>query len=249
MTEERWDRLIIGAGVLGITAVGWAWLVHDAQAGQCARMMMAGTARWSVGDLALIFLMWDIMMVAMMLPSISPTLLVVARLNRQRQSRSAPYTPTAVFLSGYLLVWTAFSGIATVLQAWMQQTALVSNMMASTSLWLSGILLLLAGAFQWTPLKNRCLSACHTPWSVLSTGWREGYWGALRMGINHGTYCVGCCWAVMLLLFVAGVMNLVWIAALSLFVLVEKLLPKPARYSGGVLMIGTGLWTIVTAAQ
>jgi predicted metal-binding membrane protein len=154
--------------------------------------------------------------------------------------------PTAVFLAGYLTVWTAYSAAATLLQGALLEAALVSPMMVSTSPALGGGLLLAAGAFQWTPLKRACLNHCRSPLSVIMTQWREGTKGAFVMGLRHGSYCAGCCWILMALLFVAGVMNLLWVAAIAVFVLVEKAAPQgvwigraagAAMFAAGVLML------------
>jgi predicted metal-binding membrane protein len=172
------------------------------------------------------FLMWAVMMVAMMVPTAAPMILIFANVNRKRQEQERPYVPTAVFLSGYLLVWTGFSVLATLAQWGLHEAALLSPMMVSTSSILGGILLLAAGIFQWTPLKYACLKHCRSPLSFLMTDWREGYRGALIMGLKHGSYCTGCCWFLMALLFVAGVMNLLWVATITAFVLVEKAVPR-----------------------
>jgi predicted metal-binding membrane protein len=241
----RRDRAIVAAGLIGITLIGWAYLYHDASTMHCERMAMPNTAPWNAGEFGLMFIMWTIMMVAMMIPSASPMLLSFAAVNRRRLERDAPYVSTSVFLLGYLLVWTLFSLAATVMQGWLQAGALVSSAMVSTSSVFAGALLVTAGVFQWTPLKRRCLTHCHAPLSFLTAHWREGRTGALVMGVHHGLYCVGCCWAVMLLLFVAGVMNLFWVATIAAFVLLEKLMPRFVSPLGGALMVCAGIWMLV----
>jgi predicted metal-binding membrane protein len=151
--------------------------------------------------------------------------------------------PTAIFLSGYLLVWTGFSGLATLTQWGFHSAALLSPMMVSTSPLLGGIILLVAGLLQWTPLKYACLTHCRSPLSFLMTDWREGYRGALIMGLRHGSYCTGCCWFLMALLFVAGVMNLLWVATITAFVLIEKIAPRGEVVGrlGGVVLVIAGL--------
>ena len=215
-------------------------------------MAMADMRSWSVADFGLMFVMWAVMMVAMMAPSAAPMLLMFATVNRKRKEREAPFVPTGVFLAGYVIVWAAFSLAATGGNWGLHQASLLSSMMGeSTSGYLGGGLLLLAGVFQWSPLKYNCLKQCRTPMGFMMTSWRDGHSGALRMGLEHGAYCLGCCWALMLLLFVLGIMNLVWIAALAAFVLAEKVAPK-GEWVGritGVLMIGWGIWTIATAAM
>jgi predicted metal-binding membrane protein len=189
-------------------------------------MAMPKMQSWSLMDFVSMFLMWAVMMVAMMVPTAAPMILIFANVNRKRQEQEQPYVPTAVFLSGYLLVWTGFSVLATLAQWGLHEAALLSPMMVSTSPILGGILLLAAGIFQWTPLKYACLKHCRSPLSFLMTDWREGYRGALIMGLKHGSYCTGCCWFLMALLFVAGVMNLLWVATITAFVLVEKAVPR-----------------------
>jgi predicted metal-binding membrane protein len=184
--------------------------------------------------------MWAVMMVAMMTPSAAPMILTFATINRRRRAQQGPFVPTAVFALGYLLVWGGFSALATMAQWGLHTTALLSPMMASTSHVLGGLLLLAAGIFQWTPLKSTCLMQCRSPLGFITTEWREGVWGALQMGLWHGGYCVGCCWGLMALLFVAGVKNLIWVAAIAAFVLVEKVLPHGrlvGRVTGGVLLL------------
>ena len=195
---------------------------------------------WDVVDLLLLFAMWAVMMVAMMVPTAASMILMYATINRRRQTQQEPWVPTAVFLGGYLLVWTGFSVLATLAQWGLHSAALLSPMMVSTSPTLGGVLLLTAGIFQWTPWKYTCLTHCRSPLGFLLTDWREGTWGALVMGVRHGSYCTGCCWFLMALLFVAGVMNLLWVATLTVSVLVEKMVPRGdlmGRLAGGVLAL------------
>ena len=253
----RRDRAVVIAAILIIAAIAWAYTVYLAETGMGMgdgtgmSMAMADMRSWSAADFGLMFLMWAVMMVAMMAPSAAPMLLMFAAVNRKRREREAPYVPTGIFLAGYVIVWTTFAAAATLGNWGLHQASLLSSMMgASTSGYLGGALLLLAGAFQWSPLKYACLKQCRTPMGFMMTSWREGHRGALRMGLEHGAYCLGCCWALMLLLFVLGVMNLVWIAALAAFVLAEKVAPKGEWVSRitGALMVGWGVWAIVTAA-
>jgi predicted metal-binding membrane protein len=180
-----------------------------------------------------------------MAPSAAPMLLAFAAVNRRRRERQAPYVPTAVFLLGYVIVWTGFSVVATAVQFLLQAAALLSPALVSTSPVFGAGLLITAGVFQWTPLKNRCLTQCHSPLHFIMVAWREGSRGAFAMGLRHGIYCLGCCWAVMALLFVAGVMNLLWVATLSVFVLLEKLAPRYISRGGGALMILAGAWLLL----
>ena len=202
---------------------------------------------WSTVTLIPLFLMWSEMMVAMMLPSATPMILTFAKVQRNRREQERPYVATGIFAFGYLAVWTGFSAIAAVMQWALHAKALVSPMMVSTSPLLGGALLIAAGIFQWTPIKNSCLSHCCSPLNFLMTGWREGKWGAFIMGLKHGVFCAGCCWFLMLLLFVAGVMNIWWIAIITVLVLLEKIAPRGlflGRIAGGVF-VGWGVWMIV----
>jgi len=252
----RRDRLVVLAGLVVAAALAWLYLIDmaldmggDMAAGSGAMMRMQP---WSLSHGLLMWAMWAVMMVAMMAPSAAPMLLMFAALNRRRRDQDAPYVPTGIFLAGYVIVWTVFAAAATGGNWGLHQASLLSSMMgSSTSGYLGGALLLAAGAFQWSPLKTACLKQCRTPMGFLMTSWREGHRGALRMGLEHGAYCLGCCWALMLLLFVLGIMNLVWIAALAAFVLAEKVAPMSEWVSRGtgVLLAGWGVWAIVTAAM
>jgi predicted metal-binding membrane protein len=198
---------------------------------------------WGVTDIALIFVMWAVMMVAMMTPSAAPMILMFAGVNRRRKKQQASsYVPTSVFLVGYLVVWAAFSVLATSAQWGLHALSLLSPMMVSTSPVLGGILLVVAGIYQLTPLKHACLRNCRSPLGFVLNEWRVGWLGAFRMGLKHGGYCTGCCWSLMSLLFVAGVMNLVWVAAIAGFILIEKLAPMGHRVGqgAGVLLAGWG---------
>jgi predicted metal-binding membrane protein len=232
-------------------------MVHEARAMvdtgvcRCMGMKMSGPdmQAWSLSQLFPLFLMWAEMMVAMMIPSAASTILVFAVVNRNRRAQEQPFVPTGIFLLGYLAVWTAFSALAAVAQWALHATALLSPMMVSTSPILGGILLIAAGVFQWTPLKNACLTHCRSPLSYLMTDWREGKPGAFIMGLKHGAYCTVCCWFLMALLFVAGVMNMWWVAIIAVFVLVEKAAPKGLLlgHLAGLLLTVWGAWLIAGA--
>jgi predicted metal-binding membrane protein len=183
--------------------------------------------------------MWTVMMAAMMLPSATPMVLFFAALNRKRGEGAR----SLYFVAAYLALWTAFSAAATTAQWALQSFGLVSPMIVSTSAVLSGALLVIAGLFQFTPLKHACLRACRSPLGFLMSDWNDGLLGAWRMGIRHGLYCLGCCWALMALLFVGGVMNILWIAALAALVAVEKLAPRGEQVARvlGCFIIGAGI--------
>jgi predicted metal-binding membrane protein len=241
------DRLPVLAGLLGITALAWLYIVQTGRTMSShsgMAMPMAGDA--DLPGLAMLVPMWIVMMVAMMLPSASPTILLFATVARGRQARGVPTASTAVFTLGYLLVWAFYATVAAVLQWELHRLALLSPAMVSARPWLGGGLLIAAGIYQWLPVKNSCLSHCRSPLGFLSAEWREGTWGALVMGIRHGSFCVGCCALLMTLLFVAGVMNLLWVAAIAIFVLIEKLAPagKAVGRVIGFAMVVWGVWVI-----
>jgi predicted metal-binding membrane protein len=240
----RRDRRVVLASLVLIVVLAWAYLWYDASA--MGGMSMGGSvtpvgAPHAIGPavLAMTFVMWTIMMIGMMVPSAAPTILLYSTIVRKNAERGTILPAVWVFAGGYLLVWTAFSLAATLLQLALAQLGLLTPMMVSAERWLSGLLLIAAGLFQWTPLKQTCLRKCRTPMEFVVTRWRDGTVGALRMGLDHGLYCLGCCWALMLLLFVAGVMNLLWVALLAALVFAEKLLPAgpwTARIAGVVLV-------------
>jgi predicted metal-binding membrane protein len=211
-----------------------------------AGMATAGAAMagWDIGRVGLMAAMWWVMMVAMMLPSAAPVMLLHARTVRHGQRRGrmpAGPVPTVWFLAGYLLVWLGFALAAVALQWALERIGALSGAQFwSQSRWLSAGVLALAALYQISPLKRMCLAHCRAPAEYLAAHWRPGASGALRMGIGHGVFCVGCCWALMALLFVGGVMNVVWIAALTGIVLAEKLLPAGVavgRVAAGVLAV------------
>ncbi len=243
------DRKIVIAGLAVICVMAWLYLFYLAS-GMRPEMgrEMAGPSMqaWGAPDLLFLFFMWTVMMAGMMIPSASPMTVLYAGTCRQRRQAS-PLLPTAVFVLGYLAVWTAFSAAATLSQWGLHAAALLSPMMRSTSSLLGGALLIAAGIFQWTPLKYRCLSRCRSPLGFLLNEWRDGTCGAFVMGLRHGLFCLGCCWALMGLLFVTGVMNLLWVAAIAFFVLVEKVAPGGkwvSRGAGGVLVVW-GIWLML----
>jgi predicted metal-binding membrane protein len=234
------------AGLIGISALAWVYTIALADHGHghghaMHAAAMAHVRPWTATDLAMTFVMWSVMMVAMMVPTAVPMILAMAQVSRAQASSAGPVASTTAFLLGYLIIWTAFSFVGTLAQWWLHQVALVSAAGASTSAVFGGSLLLGAGVFQLTPLKDACLSHCRSPVFFLVSAWRPGTWGALRMGIHHGAFCVGCCWALMLLMFVAGMMNLLWAAALMLLMLAEKALPLGRRLSH-VAGMGFAAW-------
>ncbi len=231
-TLLRRERLILGVCLSVVVGLAW-WHLLDMDPNM-EGMSMSGIsdgmamdpAPWSAADFARLFLMWSVMMVAMMVPSAAPMALTFLSVNRQRRARSARVVSTWIFVLGYVAVWTAFSLVATLAQWGLHEAALISTSMALTSPLVTGAVLIGAGVYQWTPLKKRCLTGCRSPLSFLMSRWREGAWGAWKMGLEHGSFCVGCCWVLMALLFVIGVMNLGWVAAIAAFVIAEKVVPS-----------------------
>jgi predicted metal-binding membrane protein len=243
----RSDRFIVAALLLLIAALAWAFTIHQAmlmdqmEAAMWRDMNMSMNGMepsWTVIDALLLFAMWSAMMAAMMVPGASPMVAAFATINRRRRERSAPYVSTAVFLFGYLVVWIGFSVIATAMQWLLQATGMLTTMMQSASHYLSAVLFLAAGLYQFSPLKERCLAYCRSPDGFILSEWRDGALGAAIMGLRHGLFCLGCCAALMALLFAVAVMNLRWVAALTILVTAEKLLPG-ARFWR--LAIGVGL--------
>jgi predicted metal-binding membrane protein len=226
--DARRERVVVVASLLGLAALAWAWLLTEAgrqhaMSGMGAMDGMAGMAAPASIPLALTFLMWAVMMAGMMLPSALPATLLYGSMVRRNQDAVLP--ATWMFAGGYLAVWAGFALAATLLQTALDASGLLTPAMASASRWLTGALLLLAGIYQWLPLKDACLGRCRAPLQFFLFHWRPGPAGAFRMGAEHGVICVGCCWALMLLLFAVGVMNLLWVALIAGFILIEKLFP------------------------
>lgn len=200
----------------------------------------------TVDTFTLTFAMWTVMMVGMMLPSASRTILLYGTLVRKNGERGTVLPGVWIFTSGYVVVWTAFSLLATILQVALEQMSLVTPMMVSANKAMSAAILIAAGIYQWLPFKEVCLSKCQNPLQFLVARWRPGAGGAFRMGAENGVYCVGCCWAIMLLLFVAGVMNLIWVALITAFVFIEKLRPgKLASGIAGVVLVLAGIALLI----
>lgn len=239
--------MVVGIAILVILA--WWYLIDmalemRAMSLEPAMATMGASLAWGPRELLLLFAMWAVMMVAMMLPSATPMLLAFATVNRRRQRSGRAGVPVAVFAAAYLLTWALYSLLATAIQWGLHHYALMTPLMVSNNELLSGAILMAAGLFQCSGLKQRCLQHCRSPLSFLMSHWREGYRGAWHMGFYHGSYCVGCCWLLMAVLFVTGVMNLVAVFFLALMVLVEKTLKRGlwfSRLTGlALLLIGLG---------
>jgi predicted metal-binding membrane protein len=229
------DRAIVLGGLVLVALFSWLYIL--AGAGMNMDMAM-GPVAWTPGYALLVLAMWWVMMVAMMLPSAAPMILLFAAINRKQREKGQPYTETSVFAAGYLLAWGGFSVAAVTLQWGLSMVGLLSPAMATTGTVLGGILLLAAGMWQLTPLKHACLRHCRSPMHFMLQRWHQGRLGAVAMGLEHGGFCLGCCWVLMVLLFYGGVMNLAWIAGLALYVLAEKLLPAGPRFG---ILAGAGL--------
>ncbi|HET9218484.1 MAG TPA: DUF2182 domain-containing protein [Terriglobia bacterium] len=235
----RRDRFVVLAALGMIVALAWGYVLYlaaqmDMGGMEMSGFRMAATATgmimkpafqpWTGGEFLFTFTMWVVMMIGMMMPSVAPILLLYARVGRQAVSQGKPFASTGWFAAGYLLAWAIFSFIATAAQWGLDGAALLTPRMASASNVLGGVVLIAAGIYQWTAFKDACLKQCESPLQFIfrNGGFRSDNLGSLRLGLRHGLYCVGCCWALMALLFVGGVMNILWIALLSVLVLLEK---------------------------
>ncbi|MBP0639532.1 DUF2182 domain-containing protein [Cupriavidus sp. AcVe19-6a] len=239
----RRDRLVVVSALTAVIVLSWAYLLAG------AGMVMVAPAVWTLGYAFLMFFMWCVMMVAMMLPSAAPMILLFATINRKQRDTTRPYVATSIFAMGYLAAWAGFSLVAVVLQWGFQRTGILSPTLVAANATFSGLLLLAAGIYQFTPIKHACLRQCRSPLAFLSTHWRRGALGALRMGLLHGAFCVGCCWFLMGLMFFGGVMSLYWIAGLALFVLCEKTVPAGhcLGYASGVALLAGGAGMLALA--
>lgn len=229
-----------------VIALSWAYILTGAGMQMGMSAMMARPA-WDLGYSLLMFFMWWFMMIAMMLPSAAPMILLFAFLNR-KNAKGSPHA-VAAFISAYVFVWGGFSVTATAFQWGLEESALLSPRMNSADLIFGGALLIAAGVWQLSPLKHACLRHCRAPIEFFAHGWRTGVGGALRMGLEHGAYCLGCCWVLMALLFYGGVMNIWWIAGLAIYVLIEKVIPAGHWIGRGVgaLLVVWGLGVIYPA--
>ncbi len=257
----RRDGVIVGGSLLAMTVISWLYLVlltARMAAGDMSLMGIGTTTMgavmnmqpqpWNLAAFMLMLVMWWVMMIGMMVPSAAPMILIFARVQRKKLPDENPGLRIALFTLGYLLLWLTFSLVATLLQWGLGSVALLSPMMVSSSKYLGTAFFFAAGIYQLTPLKQACLAHCSSPISFLSSHWRRGDLGAFRMGLAHGAYCVGCCWFLMGLLFFGGVMNLLWIAAIAIFVLLEKILPA-ARLFSRVSGIGMLCFSVFLLSQ
>jgi len=239
------DHVAILLVLVGLAAISWLYLYLQMSPMDEMAMPVA-FSRWTAADFALNVAIWWVMMPGMMLPSAAPMILTFATVNRRKRTRGQPFVPTAVFTTGYLIAWGLFGIAATVADWGLEQTALMSPMTQRLSPALGAAVVIVAGVYQLTPFKYVCLTNCRSPVDFVLNHWRDGAVGALRMGFEHGLYCLGCCWFLMALLFAAGTMSLLWMAAITAFVLAEKLFPAGrwiARVSG-LVMIAFGLYLL-----
>ena len=263
-TVLRRDRIVIILAFTLLTALAWSyllWLAADMGMGGMDmtgfRMIPSGMGLmipaqmpWRAMEFAFVFAMWTVMMVGMMTPSAMPMILMYARVGRETEPQAAPLSATVWFAAGYFLVWTAFALLATFVQWAFERTAVLDSAMASTSNVVGGLLFVAAGAYQWTQLKDVCLTQCQTPFAFLMHhgGFRRDALGSLILGLRHGAYCVGCCWALMALLLVGGVMNVLWIVLLALVILLEKVTSfgSPIARRVGIVLVVGGAWLLTT---
>jgi len=259
----RRDRAVVIVALAVITALAWAdlvWLAGDMAMGGMDMtgyrmipagrgLMMPADAPWQPIEFGYVFVMWVVMMIGMMMPSAAPMILIYARVGRQAAVQGKPFAASGWFAGGYLAAWTVFSLVATSAQWALERAALLTPMMESASNKLGAAVLISAGVYQWAPLKDACLSHCRSPLLFIQRhgGFHREPLGALTLGFRHGIYCIGCCWALMALLFVGGVMNLFWIATLAILVLLEKVVPFGRIFAraAGLAFIAGGVWLLL----
>ena len=251
------DRRLIAVALAALVVLAWSYLLvlskqMSADVSMAAMPNMPGMGGETGGfaqSLALTVLMWWTMMIGMMVPSAAPMILLFGSVQRRQLAAESPKLRVALFTAGYLAIWAAFSVLAAVAQLALTKLALFAPLDLTVTAWLGAVLVALAGVYQLTPLKNACLRRCRSPAEFLSSHWRRGNAGAFRMGIEHGLYCVGCCWLLMSLLFVVGVMNLVWVAVIAAFVLIEKLVPQGETTAkiNGVALLALALFLALNA--
>jgi len=263
----RRDRVVVAVALAALTALAWSyilWLTASTDPGamvnsdmrmipSLARDLVPARAPWSVVEAGYVFAMWAVLMVAMMTPSAAPLILVQETIGEEAANQGKLFVATGWLVAGYLLVWLGFALAATAAQWGLDRAALLDPKMASASRVFGGAVLIVAGLYQWTPLKSVCLAQCQSPKTFIQqqSGFRRDRAGLVRLGLRYGAYCVGCCWALVALLFVGGVLNVLWIAAISAFVLIEKVVPAARLFSrvAGLGFLIAGGWLIYTASS
>jgi predicted metal-binding membrane protein len=257
----RRDRVVVAVALAALTAVAWSyilWLAAAMDPGamamsdmrmipSLARAMVPARAPWTLVEVGYAFAMWAVMMVGMMTPSAAPMILIHYQVGKQAAAQGKPFVATGWFVAGYFLAWFGFALAATTAQWGLDRAALLNPKMAGAGRVFGGVVLIMAGLYQWTPLKTICLAQCQSPMMFIQRhgGFRRDPKGAVLLGLRHGAYCVGCCWALMALLFVGGVMNVLWIAAISAFVLIEKILPgQLVSRAAGLGFLVAGSWLV-----
>jgi predicted metal-binding membrane protein len=259
----RRDRAIVAVSLLLLTALAWSyvlWLVNAMAMGGMAmddiRMganpfnvaMIPSLQPWGAAEFAFVFVMWVVMMTGMMTPSAAPMILIYARVGRQAELQGKPLAATGYFAAGYLSAWVGFSLAATSAQWLLERAGLLTSSLQGASDTIGGLLLIAAGLYQWTPMKDTCLRHCQAPLQFIQNhgGFRRDAAGSLGIGFRHGLYCIGCCWALMALLFVGGIMNVAWIAGIAFFVLAEKVIPSRRWLPriAGLIFAAAGIWLI-----
>jgi len=240
LTNNKHKNLIILI-VVSLILASWYYMLV------AMTMNMSPVSQWTALDIVMLFLMWAIMMAGMMLPSAMPVVLLIENINKKRQARNAQYVHTLYFIFGYLLAWSLYSLAITFVQWWFHHLSILTPMMISGQKWFTCALLIITGIYQWLPVKHRCLNLCRSPLNFIMTQWQEGILNAIKIGFKHGQYCIGCCWSLMALLFVFGVMDLKWIFALTIIVLIEKLAPYGDLFSKilGIGLIGLSLFILI----
>ena len=257
------DRRLIAVALAALVVLAWGYLLvlskqmsDDASMASMPGMRampnmprLGGATAGAAQSIALTVLMWWTMMIGMMVPSAAPMVLLFGNVQRRQLAAESPRLRVALFTAGYLAIWGAFSVLAAVAQLALTKLALLAPLDLTVTAWLGAVLVALAGVYQLTPLKNACLRRCRSPAEFLSSHWRRGNAGAFRIGIEHGLYCVGCCWLLMSLLFVVGAMNLVWVAVIAAFVLIEKLVPQGETTAkiNGVALLALALFLALNA--
>jgi predicted metal-binding membrane protein len=261
----RRDRVLIAVALLVLVALAWAyliWVASDMEMGGMDMsgfrmipaglgLMMPAAAPWQPIEFVFVFAMWAVMMVGMMTPSAAPMILIYARVARQAKFERKPFAATLWFAGGYLSAWTSFSLLATLAQWALERSGWLAPSMTATNAIFGGLVLIVAGLYQWSPLKDACLRQCQSPLQFIQRhgGFRPEATKSFALGVGHGTYCIGCCWVLMTLLFVGGAMNPLWIAAIMIFVLLEKVIPAGRLISriSGIGFVAAGLWLTLGA--